>query len=44
MPTGNSQLYRVFQTNPERLYQAFLDADAIAKWLHLTGSRAKITR
>jgi hypothetical protein len=35
MLTGNSQLYRVFQINPERVYQAFLDADAIAKQLPL---------
>lgn len=41
MPTGNSQRYRMFQINPERLYQAFLDADAIAKWLPPYGLTCK---
>lgn len=27
------QLHRVLKTTPEKLYRAFLDADAMAKWL-----------
>ena len=27
------RLHRVFATTPEKLYRAFLDADALAKWL-----------
>ncbi len=27
------KLHRVFKTQPERLYKAFLDPDAMAKWL-----------
>lgn len=31
---GNTaRLHRVFATKPEKVYRAFLDADALAKWL-----------
>ena len=33
MSTGTIQLHRVLRATPERIYRAFLDADAIAKWL-----------
>ena len=33
MPTGTVRLHRVLRANPERVYRAFLDADAKAKWL-----------
>ena len=33
MPTGNVQLHRVLRAPPERVYRAFLNADALAKWL-----------
>jgi uncharacterized protein YndB with AHSA1/START domain len=33
MTTGTVQLHRVLRTTPERLYRAFLEPDAIAKWL-----------
>jgi uncharacterized protein YndB with AHSA1/START domain len=33
MPTGTVQLHRVLRAPPERLYRAFLEADAMAKWL-----------
>jgi uncharacterized protein YndB with AHSA1/START domain len=33
MPTGTVKLHRVLRTSPERVYRAFLDADAMAKWL-----------
>ena len=33
MATGTVRLHRVLRTKPERVYRAFLDADAMAKWL-----------
>jgi uncharacterized protein YndB with AHSA1/START domain len=33
MATGTVKLHRVLRTKPERLYRAFLDAGALAKWL-----------
>ena len=33
MTTGTVKLHRVLRTKPERLYRAFLDAPALAKWL-----------
>ena len=33
MAAGTIRLHRVFRTKPERIYRAFLDADALAKWL-----------
>lgn len=33
MSTGTVELHRVLRTSPERLYRAFLEPDAIAKWL-----------
>ena len=33
MPTGTVRLHRVLRASPERVYRAFLDADAMAKWL-----------
>jgi uncharacterized protein YndB with AHSA1/START domain len=33
MPTGTVRLHRVLKTTPERLYRAFLEPDAMAKWL-----------
>ena len=33
MPTGTVRLHRVLRAKPERLYRAFLDAAAMAKWL-----------
>ena len=33
MATGTVKLHRVLKTKPERLYRAFLDAAALAKWL-----------
>lgn len=31
--TGTVRLHRVFATKPEKVYRAFLNADAMAKWL-----------
>ena len=33
MPTGTVRIHRVLRAKPERVYRAFLEADAIAKWL-----------
>ena len=33
MATGTVRLHRVLRTKPERVYRAFLDAGAMAKWL-----------
>jgi uncharacterized protein YndB with AHSA1/START domain len=36
------QFHRVLRTTPERLYRAFLDADALVKWLPPNGFTAKM--
>ena len=33
MSTGTVRLHRVLRCKPERLYRAFLDPQAMAKWL-----------
>lgn len=33
MSTNTVRLHRVYTTMPEKIYRAFLDPDAIAKWL-----------
>ena len=40
--TNTVRLHRVFTAKPERLYRAFLDADALAKWLPPNGFTAKV--
>jgi uncharacterized protein YndB with AHSA1/START domain len=42
MPTNTIRLHRVLRTPPERLYRAFLDADAMVKWLPPNGFTAKV--
>jgi uncharacterized protein YndB with AHSA1/START domain len=43
MPTGNTiRLHRVLRAPPERVYRAFLDADANAKWLSPNGFTCKV--
>ena len=42
MPTGTVRLHRVLRAKPERLYRAFLDADAMAKWLPPYGFTCKV--
>jgi uncharacterized protein YndB with AHSA1/START domain len=40
---GNTiRLHRVLRTTPERLYRAFLDPDAMVKWLPPNGFTAKV--
>ncbi len=36
------QLHRVIRATPERIYRAFLDADAMAKWLPPNGFTGKV--
>lgn len=41
--SGNTiRLHRVFRSTPERLYRAFLDADAMVKWLPPNGFTGKV--
>ena len=45
MPTNNTQtvrLHRVLRAKPERVYRAFLDPDAMAKWLPPNGFTGKV--
>jgi len=43
MPQGNTvRLHRVFATRPEKVFRAFLDADAMAKWLPPYGFTCKV--
>jgi uncharacterized protein YndB with AHSA1/START domain len=36
------RLHRVLRTKPDRIYRAFLDADAMAKWLPPNGFTGKV--
>jgi uncharacterized protein YndB with AHSA1/START domain len=42
MATSTIRLHRVLKTTPERLYRAFLDPDAMAKWLPPYGFTCKV--
>jgi uncharacterized protein YndB with AHSA1/START domain len=42
MATGTVRLHRVLRAPPERVYRAFLDADAMAKWLPPNGFTCKV--
>jgi uncharacterized protein YndB with AHSA1/START domain len=42
MSTNTVRLHRVLRSTPERLYRAFLDADAMAKWLPPNGFTGKV--
>ena len=33
MPAGTVRLHRILRTRPEKVYRAFLEADAMSKWL-----------
>ncbi|MEZ0389268.1 MAG: SRPBCC family protein, partial [Verrucomicrobium sp.] len=44
-PTSNThtiRLHRVLRAKPERVYRAFIDADAMAKWLPPHGFTGKV--
>ena len=40
--THTIKLHRVLRSTPERVYKAFLDADAMVKWLPPNGFTAKV--
>lgn len=40
--TNFVRLHRVLRATPEKVYKAFLDADALAKWLPPNGFTAKV--
>ena len=42
MATNTVRLHRVLRATPERVYRAFLDADAMAKWLPPNGFTGKV--
>ena len=42
MPAGTVKLHQVLRAAPERIYRAFLDADAMAKWLPPNGFTGKV--
>src|SRR5580765_5928195 len=42
MSTGTVTLHRVLRAPPDRVYKAFLDPDAMAKWLPPNGFTGKV--
>ena len=42
MSTNTIRLHRVLRTTPEKLYRAFLEPDAMAKWLPPNGFTCKV--
>jgi uncharacterized protein YndB with AHSA1/START domain len=42
MATNTVRLHRVLRSTPERIYRAFLDADAMVKWLPPHGFTGKV--
>jgi uncharacterized protein YndB with AHSA1/START domain len=42
MPTNSVRFHRVLRATPDRVYRAFLDADAMAKWLPPNGFTGKV--
>lgn len=42
MATNTIRLHRVLRATPERIYRAFLDADAMAQWLPPNGFTGKV--
>jgi uncharacterized protein YndB with AHSA1/START domain len=42
MSTGTVRLHRVLRATPERVYRAFIDPDAMAKWLPPHGFTGKV--
>ncbi len=42
MATHSVQFHRVLCATPEKIYRAFLDADAMARWLPPNGFTAKV--
>lgn len=44
MATNTVRFHRVLRAAPEKIYRAFLDADAMAKWLPPNGFTGKVHR
>lgn len=44
MATGTVRFHRVLRAPPERVYRAFIDPDAMAKWLPPNGYTGKVHR
>ena len=42
MPNNTVRLHRVLRTKPEKIYRAFLDGDAMVKWLPPNGFTGKV--
>ncbi len=42
MSTHTIRLHRVFRSSPEKVYRAFIDADAMSKWLPPNGFTGKV--
>jgi uncharacterized protein YndB with AHSA1/START domain len=42
MPANTIRLHRVLRTTPEKLYRAFLDDEAMSKWLPPNGFTGKV--
>ncbi|SDY12521.1 Uncharacterized conserved protein YndB, AHSA1/START domain [Collimonas sp. OK242] len=42
MAANTIRLHRILRASPERIYRAFLDADAMAKWLPPNGFTGKV--
>jgi uncharacterized protein YndB with AHSA1/START domain len=42
MPSNTVRLHRVLRASPDRIYRAFLTADAMAKWLPPFGFTCKV--
>jgi len=42
MPAHTIRLHRVLRATPERVYRAFLDGDAMSKWLPPNGFTGKV--
>ena len=42
MATGTVRLHRVLRATPEKVYRAFLDPDAMVKWLPPNGFTGKV--
>lgn len=42
MSTNTVRLHRVFTAKPEKIYRAFLDPDAMARWLPPNGFTGKV--
>jgi uncharacterized protein YndB with AHSA1/START domain len=40
--SGTVKLHRVFRSTPERVYKAFIDPDAMAKWLPPNGFTGRV--